>query len=411
MTGSGAKLWIVIARPDRLPAALVAEQALRDQFPGGCHLLRESSVWWDRVRWDVYAKRFASVRDFSRVETCRGIADLPRLNRDIAARVRGMAELPVSRGDCLLCLGGTLSIANAAVSAHRDLFKVFVTARHSYDELTRMIDRKRYRFTTSSWFENRILEPLHGLEHTVNLKPRINRGGDGVRVNRFEKHPIDVFDRVIVMSHSGHELPSDRIERIISSRFPTVAELDDLPATATTAAVPTERRAVFFGSPFLMIRNIEPEIYVEHLNRCLDYIRRYFGDRCRLIYRPHPAETKEASRLNLAGFKTEDDRLAAEVYFLEHFGEIEAVFSVSSTVSRAALANGLNGYCFWRCFPFPPTAAQFFENLMGDVPPEFELRDLDTPPRRSAGAFTAAPDAGSFSQVLSRVFATRSGVP
>ena len=91
---------------------------------------------------------------------------------------------------------------------------------------------------------------------------------------------------------------------------------------------------------------------------------------------------------------------AAELYFLKYFGSIAAVFSVSSTVSRVALNNGLNGYAFWRCFPFEQTAARFFENLMGDVPPEFDIRDLGKPPTPYANR--VAPDAStrSFSDAL-----------
>jgi hypothetical protein len=118
---------------------------------------------------------------------------------------------------------------------------------------------------------------------------------------------------------------------------------------------------------------------VEHLNQCLDYLRRNYPD-ADLIYRPHPIETKEASRLNLQGFRIEEDREAAELYFMRHFLSIDAVYSVSSTVSRTALNYGLNAYSLWRCFPFPETAARFFERIMGEVPPEFDIRDLARAP-------------------------------
>ena len=92
---------------------------------------------------------------------------------------------------------------------------------------------------------------------------------------------------------------------------------------------------IFFGTPFLLIHNVAPDVYVEHLNRCLDYLRRNFAEHD-LIYRPHPNETNEAGRLNLAGFRIQDDREAAELYFLRNYQTIAAVFSVSSTVSRTA---------------------------------------------------------------------------
>ena len=127
------------------------------------------------------------------------------------------------------------------------------------------------------------------------------------------------------------------------------------------------------------MKNLAPEVYIEYLDRCLDYIRQNYPGRG-LIYRPHPFEKGEAGKLNLEGFRVEDDREVADLYFLRHFAEIEAVYSVSSTVSRTALNNGLNSYALWRCFPFSETQTKFFRKVMGDVLPEFEISDLTKPP-------------------------------
>ena len=393
---SAPTLWIVIARPDRLHAALLAEQTLRDRFSGGVRLLHEHSVWWERANWKSFATRFDSIHGFARVETCRGVRDLPRLYRQTRDRLRGMRELRMDQeSDVLLTLGGTLGIANAASSAYSHVFKVLAVAKNSYDELTRGIDRARFRFTTSGWFQNRIVEPVAGLNRTVHMKPRINPGGDGVRIGRLEREPADVYGAIVITSNSGCDLPPRDAAKLIAAKHPNIAELRDLPRDSET-----QPRAVFFGTPFLLIHNVKPDVYIEHLNRCLNYIRRYFGEQCALIYRPHPAETAEADQLQLDGFVVEQDREAAELYFLKHFASVAAVFSVSSTVSRVALNNGLNAYAFWRCFPFERTAAQFFENLMGDVPAGFDISDLAAPPVAYANRVASETGARSFSDAL-----------
>ena len=50
----------------RLLNALIAVHALREFFPGGSHLLRDDSQWWDRAQWQPYGKYFAQVHAVSR---------------------------------------------------------------------------------------------------------------------------------------------------------------------------------------------------------------------------------------------------------------------------------------------------------------------------------------------------------
>lgn len=147
------------------------------------------------------------------------------------------------------------------------------------------------------------------------------------------------------------------------------------------------------------MRNLPPAEYAERLNQCLDYLRRHYGSACDLIYRPHPAEREESSRLRLDGFSIEADHEVAELYFLKNAGSTAAVYSVSSTVSRIAWNYGLNAYCLWRCFPFPASAAAYFASLMGEVPPEFDLRTLEEAPVRYARE-QAGGEAGRFAGTL-----------
>lgn len=410
MNQDSAKLWIVLGRPTRLPSALLAIEALGDQFPGGCHLLRDASQWWDRAHWESIARRFAGIHAFGRVKTCRGLADLPRLYRETAGRKSAVAALPIHpERDILLCLASVIGLANAAASAHPDVYKILCISNSGYEGLRRQPDRLRFRFTTSGWLQNRVIEPLAGVDRTLHLKPRINPGGDGVRLVRLQKEPAEVYDTVVAMSNTGSELPHDTNQRVIPARFPSIAELPDISEFADNGPQDRQPRVVFFGTPFLLIHNLSPNEYIAHLDSCLDYLRDNYPG-CRLIYRPHPIETEEASRLNLSGFEIENDRESAELYFLRHFNRIDAVYSVSSTVSRTALNNGLNAYALWRCFPFPETAARFFKKNMGDVPPGFDVTDLSRSPVAYQKTRKPDPRTQSFAEALKMAVAMREQV-
>jgi len=400
-TAQDAKLWIILGRPVRLHSAVIATETLGDQFPGGCHLLRDETQWWERTQWQPYARHFAEVHAFARVKTCRGLIDLPRLYRESAGRKRAVAALPINPdSDVLLCLASVLGLGNAAASGRPDVYKILCISKSGYEGLMRHPDRMRFRFTTSGWLQNRVVEPLAGLERTLHFKPRLNPGGDGVRLVRLQKNPEEIYDTIIVMSNSGRELPTPSNDRMITARFPSMSELREFSAIGSASnGQDRQRRVIVFGTPFLLIHNLPPQVYVEHLNRCLEYVRRHYRH-CDRIYRPHPIETTESERLNLEGFQIENDREAAELYFLRRFAQIEAVYSVSSTVSRTALNNGLNAYSLWRCFPFPETSAIFFEKLMGDVPPEFDLSDLTKPPIPYQAYRKPDPSTRSFAEAL-----------
>ena len=397
------KAWLVVNRPNILPTALAAADALADHCPGGCHLLREDSSWWRHARWEPYRPRFAAVHTFARIKACRGPFDVVRAYRQFAARQRALAALPIDPArDTLICLAGVTELANAAVAAHRDARRLLCVPQPVYENLRRRPNRWRYRFTTAGWLQNHLIEPLAGLERSLHFKPRLNRGGDGVRLIRLRKTPEEIYDAVIILSNTGREHPPEPSRRTYRARFPGPDELGVAAGDETADAGPARRAVVFFGTPFLLVRNLPPAIYTERLNDCLDYLRRFYPDR-RWVYRPHPAETGEAAALRLAGFEVETDGEAAELYFLRRPRAVEAVYSVSSTVSRVALNAGLNAYCFWRCFPFAARQQQFFEKLMGVVPPGFDRRDLSTPPLPYAeqGKTSNAAEAdGSFAGTL-----------
>ncbi len=285
------QLWVVATRPDNLPAALTAARAMAEQLPGGCRLILENSPWWRNTRWEMFRSRFASVHVFERITACRGLLDLPRVHRQFAARQRALAALPFdpAHGDALLCLAGVTGLANAACAAFRHARRVLCLPRVRHTELLRPPGSGRYRFTTAGWLQNRVFEPLFGLERTLHLKPRRNRGGDGVRLVRLRRDPEQVYDVVVVMSNTGRERPPGTGERTVPARFPDLRAL-----AAPPDGAPSHRRVVFFGTPFRLVKNLPPALYVEHLNVCFDFLRRSYPH-ADLVYRPHPAETTEAA--------------------------------------------------------------------------------------------------------------------
>jgi hypothetical protein len=402
------RLWLSSPRPNHLVNALAAAAALREKF-SGCCFIYEQSAWWDNARWEQFLRLFEKVVVLNRVPTCRGLRDLRRLENDLRARQDQLRNMGVAPEDVLICISGATGVSNAIASAYPHNLKILLNTRKAFEDASRPVNFLRYRFTTSSALEYFYLQPRLGLLRALHLKPWMPVGGDGARLERPERDLQDIYQAVVLWSNRGTSaLPPAGASKkpgaapIFASPYPNLQDFaHSLPGFGKDAdSAAHKRRVVFFGTPFLLVRNLPPDQYADQLNRCLDYLRAHYGGRCRLIYRPHPAETAEQDHLRLAGFDFENDREVAELYFVKNFAAIEAVYSVSSTVSRVALNYGLNAYALWPCFPFNATAREYYRTLMDTVPPEFEIQSLEKAPVAYNRADTA-PGGTRFSDVLS----------
>ena len=392
------RLWIALTRPDNLVAALAVAALVRERF-ATCHLIHEKSPWWEHADWAKHRPLFAGTHATAKVKLVRGLLDSVRYVREARGRQRALAALGIDAGDTILALGSTLNLANALASAYPEVPKVLCLPEKFYADAARPANTPGFRHTTSGWLQNRLLERLAGVGKTVRLKHR-RAGGDGARLERLEKDLADVFQALVLFRNGdGRRAPMDGA-RVFEAPFPGPAELDVLlPGRSGANGSHRTRDVIFFGTPFLLVRNIDPHVYAATLNGCLDYLRRHYGATCRLVYRPHPAETSERRLLRLRDFVPQNDLEVAELYLMKNFRHVEAVFSVASTVSRVALNYGLNSHTFWRCFPFVPPASTFFETLLGEVPAEFDVRSLDRPPVPYAGRW-AAGGRGDFKQAI-----------
>ena len=381
------RLWVAAARPDGLVTALVAAGMAAGRF-AACHLIHEATPAWERIDWQEHRNRFAGVHPVVKVRAVRGLLDARRYVDELRRRQRAFAALRIRSRDTILALGSTTNLANGLASAYPRVATVLCLSAQLYADACRPAWTPGFRHTTAGWLQYRLLDRLGGVHRTLHLKRR-GTGGDGARLQRLRRDLRDVFGSVVVLSNDGRGAPAGAGPRVLNAHFPSPGDIAELQPPEENAS--GQRLVVFFGTPFLLVRNLDPHHYAAVLNGCLDYLRRHYGGRCRLVYRPHPAETSERRLLRLRDFVPQVDLEAAELYLLRHHRQIEAVYSVASTVSRTALHYGLNGYALWRCFPFAPTAAAFFEALMGRVPAPFEIRSLDQPP----APYADHPETGS----------------
>ena len=74
---------------------------------------------------------------------------------------------------------------------------------------------------------------------------------------------------------------------------------------ANTLLTPKAKRekVIFFGVPYVKAWGISEKQYANGINSYLRFIKKYFGGKYDLEYRPHPREIFGKVKLNIKGFK------------------------------------------------------------------------------------------------------------
>lgn len=131
---------------------------------------------------------------------------------------------------------------------------------------------------------------------------------------------------------------------------------------------------VLFGSVFTSWPDLDTNKFISRFNEIIDCIRnKHAGSK--LIYKPHPRETKEKELLNLDGFEV-DETMTSELLFMKEPG-ISTVYSVASTSSRTAPCFGIRAYLLFRLFDLPPMTRTRFEANCYDAPKETIINSLE----------------------------------
>ncbi len=145
-----------------------------------------------------------------------------------------------------------------------------------------------------------------------------------------------------------------------------------------------DKWVIFWGANYKDLPNVNEKEFILQTNRCLDYIRRECQG-CRLLYKPHPAETNEPNEIDLRGFEITKERTVSEFFMLKNYSKIKYVFSACSGASRTAITLGLNAYIFLPIFESAVALNtwQGYKWYFQEMNPDFFISDLSLPLREN----------------------------
>lgn len=377
-------IWIIMEHPNELILAIcLAAYFKKEKFV--VNLLISLHGYWNKVDLSKYQKYFNKISKYKRIDYA-SFRILQEILNIFCVR-RQISKLDIKEEDIIISLSPRRFLENLIFSKYRKNKKIVIMSEDTYLESTTIADKLVYKWTKRGLLFFRFVEPLFKMHQTLcmlrrreELKPAV----DGIGLLRCKAEITEIYDKIFVMKNIFVIPPQNvtknthRINKVTDIHYPYIL-MQKSPRITYKNSVASNKKVVFFGSSFLKDNSLESKEYIMVLNKCLNYLRRFYGGQHKLIYRPHPAESEEICFIDLHQFEIEQDSELSELYLMDHADEIFSVFSVSSTSSRTALNFGINAYMFFPVFPFRSMTKEYYKRLMGNVPDACYIKDLAKP--------------------------------
>ncbi|OGN02465.1 MAG: hypothetical protein A2655_01945 [Candidatus Yanofskybacteria bacterium RIFCSPHIGHO2_01_FULL_43_42] len=138
-------------------------------------------------------------------------------------------------------------------------------------------------------------------------------------------------------------------------------------------------RVIFWGADFKFLPpGIPEDKFIELSNACIDYVRKNCKG-CALIYKLHPAETDEYTKLNLDGFKIVGTDDIGEFFLLKNINNIKYTFSAISGACVSAHKMGIPSFIFLELFEplFLPETKTGYREYFSPLPKESLISNLN----------------------------------
>jgi hypothetical protein len=372
--------WIVVDHPQQLATAIAVSRICCKNFGAKSNLIVSKHAYWRRLNFREYKNEFGQVHWFERLfypPPSLGLLDQLSVALNLVLKLRNVTKrvknLGIKPHDIIVGLSGQEFLENVVLSHLSNNKKVGVINSHFYYLSKQKYSGSNYRYSFGSFVIGYILR-IFGM-HEVIRKYVVRPGKilDGDTRMRYKMPLSAIYDYLIIMRNRNINYIDKPEAKIFYSRYPYAFDLAE-------ASMSKKKKLVFLGDPFLAGDNIDFRIYLKKENECLDFIRKFYGGKFDLVYKPHPRWNKEIKILNLHGFKIYKGNDPAEIYLIKNRSNIHAVFSVNSTGSRSALNCGLPSYVLCKMFPYSRSVMGVWDRVMGGMPKDAYIKSFKDRP-------------------------------
>lgn len=378
---SFTKSWIVIDHPQQLAIAIWVSRSLKKEFGQNSNLVISRHAYWKGIKFSEYRKEFSKVKWFERLDY-----PLPSFSLYLQFVVslllipkfyklsKFVKNLGIGKGDIIIGLSTQQFLENKILRFYSETKRIGVVPMAVYRNSRKRFLWETHKYSLGSFIVKRLQYIFRMHEVICIYRKRIGPKRDGDTIQRYKKPISKIYDFLLVMENSGTNFSNRTRAKIIRTRYPYTLNLGNVKKSA-------RKMVIFLGEAPFLTSNLDSKIKIELMNKCLGFLRKNYGRKYELIYKPHPRSDSELKVLDLREFIIYKGHDPAEIFFIKNRSNIHAVFSVSSTSSRSALNCGLPSYVFYKIFPFEPSVEKDWVNLLGKMPNNSVIVNFDQKPK------------------------------
>lgn len=379
------KTWIVVDHPQQLAIAIYVSRSIKQILGYKSNLVISKHAYWKKLNVDKYRKEFAKIREFERLDY-----PPPTLSNLYQFALSGLLffklfalkafvlNLKIQKNDLIIGLSTQQFLENMMISSYSETPNIEIVPSYVYKNYTKGLNSRKYHYSLGSLLV-KYIQKLFGMNEVFcKYKKGVGNRNDGYPLQRYKKPLTEVYDKVMIMENRSDDIGVHRISNVIFTRYPLDFDL-------FRQGKRSKKKVVFLGEDYLNLNNILDRKGIERrkvfINKCLGYIRKNFGLKYDLYYKPHPNETTELSQLDARGFVVYKGAESAELFFIENRPNINSVFSVISTASRSALSAGIPSYVFYKMSPDRKIFSKEWDELLGKIPDSVLIKSFKNKPK------------------------------
>jgi len=353
------KIWIIVDHPMQITTAVGLALYFGKDYT--VNLLISKHPYWCGADVASFSSYFKEIHWFFKA----GFSWIfPREIGKILYNKQKIKKLEINKNDIFLVLSNKVFLETLLFSIYNENKRVSINPDYLIDGVLLPYQGGEYREKIISKIWNCTLLLFFKMEPIIYCKHTKDRA---LYALFYKKGNGAVFSRCFSIKNVGvNNLSPDEIHDVSIYVRDMICQIRE---------ENKRKMVVFFGNS-----NYPNKYHIDFTNRCLRYIEEFFPE-YDYIFKSHPNDHGEAEAVELRQFKIYQQKIIAELFYLENLDKIYRCFSIASTAVRHSIDIGIPSYYFLKLYKdYSPDLNDLLMSMAADTNSKAFIESFEEPP-------------------------------